>query len=64
MPPNAGKEPADPGNQIRLGTTTMDVTVVIEAPNVDVNFFEVFHRPAAFRNFASVEHPVTCIGGA
>ena len=29
-------------NQIRLGTTTMDVTVVIEAPNVDVNYFFTF----------------------
>ena len=27
------------GNQTRAGTTTMVVTVVIEAPNVDVRFF-------------------------
>ena len=30
------------GNQARVGTTTMVVTVVIEAPNVDVRFFFKF----------------------
>ena len=30
------------GNQTRVGTTTMVVTVVIEAPNVDVRFFLSF----------------------
>ena len=39
------------GNQTRLGTTTMVVTVAIVAPNVDVRFFLSFQVTCGVSKF-------------